>query len=160
MELKMKFASLTAAAMVACALVATPVLANDVTARDGANTGDTVTLHFPFSMILCSEDTDALAVYMAGVMARSESLRLESDDMMVALKAESAARKEALRTAYSCQRADRKGGDNARYTVTNKILPRDPNGTSALDAVRYTITRDGKSWMFCEFVHDPSPFSH
>ena len=49
MELKMKFASLTAAAMVACALVATPVLANDVTARDGANTGDTVTLHFPFN---------------------------------------------------------------------------------------------------------------
>jgi hypothetical protein len=135
---------------------ASPTLAEN--ARDGGNIGDTVTLAYAYSVILCTDDADALKIYLAGVHARSESLRLESDDMMVALKAEHTARKEAMRTAYSCQSASRLGGDI--YTLMDKDLPRDPNGKSALDAVRYTVTRDGKSWMFYNYQFDPTPFKH
>jgi hypothetical protein len=94
--------------------------------QDAAKVGDVVTLRYPNSTILCGDRNDA---YLAGVVAMSQTYRIENSSHK-AYAAGSAAKKIAMREAYSC----RWPAEGIRYTVTEKTI------TGTKDDAHHVVT--------------------
>lgn len=86
-------------------------------AAEAAAVGDTVTVLWPASTIMCAERHDAGNVYITGQLANRQAWRLERDSMK-AVQAEFAARKEAMVRATSCEWAPPK----MRFVVKQKEI--------------------------------------
>ncbi|MBR0753547.1 hypothetical protein JQ604_15265 [Bradyrhizobium jicamae] len=82
-----------------------------------AQVGDTVTLLYSLVTPMCSDRTDAGAVYLAYEIAMRQSLRLEGSAMK-AVGAAKDAQKAAMVKAYSCEWGPAKG----EYVVRRKEI--------------------------------------
>ena len=89
----------------------------NVKVQDAAKVGDIVMLRYPSITILCGERNDASMVYLAVVVAMSQTYRIENSSHK-AYAAGSAAKKSAMREAYSCQWPEK----DVRYRVTEKAI--------------------------------------
>ena len=116
-----------------------------VKAQDAAVIGDTVTVRYPASTIMCSEQYDASKVYMAGELAMRQSMRIDQSPFK-SVGAKSDARKAAMTSAYSCQWAPH----GMRYTVANKAIVGTEN--DAYHIVRYCLQPAGRDtcWWITE----------
>ncbi|TYL70956.1 hypothetical protein [Bradyrhizobium cytisi] len=87
-------------------------------AAEAAAVGDTVTVKWPASTVMCSERNDASKVYLVGENALRQTWRVENSAMK-AVQAKSAAQKLAMSQAYSCEWAP---NDRMRFVVKQKEI--------------------------------------
>jgi len=126
-------------------------------APEAAEIGDIVRMKYPTSTIMCTSSTDVFTVFLAGRMAENEEYRL-TDNAQQALEAGHEARKQAMRTAYTCRWAKRDIG----YRVTQKEII----GTEAdaFHVVKYCVrAADGATSDECQWLEqgftEPSMFN-
>jgi len=126
-------------------------------AEVAAEVGDTVSIRSPATTIMCSNFKDQIAVFTMGTMAFYDTMRLSHDSAWDAVRAEYAAREQAMRTAYSCRWApDSYAGEHVRYTLVEK------NISVANDEVYYRVQVQGKTseWWVAEKIGRSSPFEN
>lgn len=86
------------------------------TAAEAADVGDTVTILYPYSTIMCADRNDMAKVYAVGEMMQRQTYRIENDAYK-AVEAAAAGRKQAMASAYSCKWAPK---NDVRFTVQEK----------------------------------------
>jgi hypothetical protein len=126
------------------------------TAAEAAEIGDEVAVLYPHTTVMCSNRSDASKVYVADKIAISEHMRVENDGAYRAFDAGLAARKQIMRTLYSCEWAPRHG----RYRVEQKTI----SGTEkdVFHTVAYCLRQTGASaclWLIEKF-DSYSPFEN
>jgi hypothetical protein len=92
-----------------------PAFGADEKAAQAAEVGDTVILKNPSLDYICSNREDASKIYYAGLIALDNEYRMGTSSW-TATKAKYEARKQALRTAYSCGVS----GSDVRFLIEQK----------------------------------------
>jgi hypothetical protein len=121
-------------------------------AANAAEIGDRVVLRYPASTIMCSLENDATGIALAGKIALGQTMRVENDAYS-AVKAMNAARKETMRTLYSCSWAPAK---DVQFRVEQKRLTGTPK--DLFYTVSYCLSIENKCWWIIEDQTSESPF--
>ncbi|KYK50019.1 hypothetical protein A1D31_22160 [Bradyrhizobium liaoningense] len=117
------------------------------TAADAAAVGDIVTVLWPASTIMCSERDDASKVYIVGENAMRQTWRIENSAMK-AVQAKSAARKQAMSQAPSCEWAPEK----ISFIVKKKEIIGDK--ASLYHVATYCLKPENKAGSDCWWISD------
>jgi hypothetical protein len=133
---------------------ATPT--KQMTAVEAADIGDDVSLQYPASTILCSARRDASVLHMTGRVALVQTLRVENNDVWQVVKDQNAARKNAMRSLYSCSWAPR----DMRYRVEHKEISGTKNDPFHVVSFCLQPSGDTSCWWMIEDVTSSSPFKN
>ena len=129
---------------------------------DAAEIGDTLSLKYPASMILCGSDEDSFKVYLSGEMAFSQVYRVDNS-MSSAMDASTQAKKAAMAKVYSCHWGSQM--KDQRFVVVDKHVSKKD---SFIDAASYHLRSietkqdwwfEETSWLSSDFekVTKPQP---
>lgn len=109
-----------------------------------AEVGDTVTVRWPNSTVMCASEEDASKVYVTAEIAKRQAYRVENSASK-AVEAERAARKTAMAQS-ACEWAPDKGS----YLVKQKRIIGDEK--ALFHAVHYCLKPENKTGSACWWI--------